>query len=110
MSNVARRIAEIPAGSWTKWLVVGFWVVAVAVAFPLAGKLTGAEKNDASSWLPASAESVKVLDVQQRFQPPNTFSGVVVYDRASGVTAADRPRRPPTPAGLPGCMGWFAAR
>jgi putative drug exporter of the RND superfamily len=84
------RIAEIPAGSWTKWLVVGFWLVVVAVAFPLAGKLTGAEKNDASSWLPASAESVKVLDVQQRFQPPNTFSGVVVYDRASGVTAADR--------------------
>jgi putative drug exporter of the RND superfamily len=84
------RIAAIPAGSWTKWLVVGFWVVMVAVAYPLAGKLTGAEKNDASSWLPASAESVKVLDVQQRFQSPNTFSGVVVYDRAAGLTAADR--------------------
>src|SRR6266487_4599657 len=84
------RVAAIPAGSWTKWLVVGFWVVVVAVAYPLAGKLTGAEKNDASSWLPASAESVKVLDVQQRFQSPNTFSGVVVYDRAAGLTAADR--------------------
>src|SRR6266566_1891474 len=84
------RIAEIPAGSWTKWLVVGFWVVVVAVAYPLAGKLTGAEKNDASAWLPASAESVKVLDVQTRLQPPNTYSGVVVYYRASGLTAADR--------------------
>ena len=29
-----RRIAEIPAGSWTKWLVVGFWVVVLVVAFP----------------------------------------------------------------------------
>ena len=39
MSKAARRIAEIPAGSWTKWLVMGFWVVVVAVAFPLSGKL-----------------------------------------------------------------------
>ncbi|HYB17615.1 MAG TPA: MMPL family transporter [Streptosporangiaceae bacterium] len=85
-----RRIAEIPAGSWTKWLVAGFWVVVVVVAYPLQAKLTGAEKNDTSSYLPASAESVKVLDVQARFQPPNTYSGVVVYFRASGLTAADR--------------------
>ena len=40
----ARRIAEIPAGSWTKWLVVGFWLVVVVVAFPLSNKLMGAEK------------------------------------------------------------------
>jgi putative drug exporter of the RND superfamily len=84
------KIAEIPAGSWTKWLVVGFWVVVVAVLYPLSAKLTGAEKNTASSWLPASAESVKVLDVQQRFQSPNDYPGVVVYYRASGLTAADR--------------------
>src|SRR6266571_3877591 len=90
MKNVAQKLAKIPAGSWTKWLVVGFWVVVVAVAYPLSGKLTGAEKNDASAWLPASAESVKVLDVQTRLQPPNTYSGVVVYYRASGLTAADR--------------------
>jgi putative drug exporter of the RND superfamily len=83
-------IAEIPAGSWTKWLVIGFWVVVVAVLYPLSGKLTGAEKNDASAWLPASAESVKVLDVQSRFQSPNVFPGAVVYYRASGLTAADR--------------------
>jgi len=84
------KIAEIPAGSWTKWLVVGVWVVVFAVLYPLSTKLMAAEKNTASSWLPASAESVKVLDVQQRFQSPNTAPGVVVYYRASGVTAADR--------------------
>ena len=60
------------------------------VAYPLVGKLSGAEKNDASAWLPASAESVKVLDEQARFQPPNTYPGVVVYYRGSGLTAADR--------------------
>jgi len=53
MSNTARRLAEIPGGSWTKWLVMGFWVVVVAVVFPLSAKLTHAEKNDASAWLPA---------------------------------------------------------
>src|SRR6516162_3937764 len=84
------KIAEIPAGSWTKWLVEGFWVVMVAVLYPLSSKLTAAEKNNASAWLPASAESVKVLDVQQRFQSPNDYPGVVVYYRASGLTAADR--------------------
>ena len=90
MSTLARRLAGIPAGSWTKWLVVGLWVVVVVLAYPLQNKLNGAEKNDASAWLPASAESVKVLDVQTRLQPPNTYSGVVVYYRASGLTAADR--------------------
>src|SRR6266542_4052722 len=85
-----RRIAEIPAGSRTKWLVVGFWVVVVVVAFPLSSKLTGAEKNDAKAWLPANAESTKVLDLQSHFQSPNIFPAVVVYERASGLTAADR--------------------
>src|SRR2546423_3043629 len=85
-----RRIAEIPAGSWTKWLVVGFWLVVVVVAFPLSNKLMGAEKNDASAWLPANAESTKVLDLQSHFQSPNIFPAVVVYQRASGLTAADR--------------------
>src|SRR5215510_3878192 len=90
MNKVARRLAEIPAGSWTKWVVMGFWVAVIVVAFPLAGKLMGAYKNNASSWLPASAESVKVFNVQTRFQSPDTYPGVVVYYRASGITPADR--------------------
>jgi putative drug exporter of the RND superfamily len=84
------RIAEIPAGRWTKWVVVTFWLVVLVVAFPLSGKLTGAEKNDAKAWLPANAESTRVLDVQSRIQSPNIFPGVIVYERASGLTAADR--------------------
>ena len=85
-----KKIAEIPAGSWTKWVVVGFWVVVLVLAFPLSKKLTGAEKNDAKYWLPGAAESTKVLNAQERFQSPNIITGVVVYERASGLTAADR--------------------
>src|SRR5262245_54666140 len=90
MNNVARRLTEIPAGSWTKWVVVGFWLVVLVIALPLSSKLTGAEKNDASAWLPANAESTKVLDVQSRFQSPNIFPAVVIYERASGLTPGDR--------------------
>src|SRR5262252_3424235 len=86
----AGRLAEVPAGGWTKWLVVGFWVAVLVITFPLSAKLTGAEKNDAKTWLPANAESTKVVDVQSRFQSPNIFPAVIVYDRASGLTATDR--------------------
>src|SRR5271157_83763 len=85
-----RKIAEIPAGRWTKWLVVGIWLVLIVLAFPLSSKLTGAEKNDASAWLPGGAESTKVLNVQAHFQSPNVYPGVVIYLRPSGLTAADR--------------------
>jgi putative drug exporter of the RND superfamily len=88
--NGVKKLAEIPAGSWTKWVVMGFWVVVLVITLPLSSKLMGAEKNDASAWLPASAESTKVLNAQARFQSPNIYTGVVVYQRASGLTAADR--------------------
>jgi RND superfamily putative drug exporter len=70
--------------------VVVFWLVVVALAGPLSGKLTGAEKNDASSWLPPKAESTQVLNLRSEFISPNVYPAVVVYSRPSGVTAADR--------------------
>jgi RND superfamily putative drug exporter len=86
----ARALLRLPGGRRTKWAVLAFWLIVVAVAGPLSGKLTGAEKNDAQSWLPAKAESTQVLKLQSTFQSPNVFPAVVVYDRPSGLTAADR--------------------
>jgi hypothetical protein len=37
--STLRKIAEIPAGSWTKWVVVGFWLVVLVIALPLSSKL-----------------------------------------------------------------------
>jgi len=88
--STLRKIAEIPAGSWIKWLVVGFWVAVLVAAFPLSKKLTGVEKNDTSQWVPAGAESTKVLDALSHVQSPDVSTAIVVYDRASGVTVADR--------------------
>ncbi len=86
----ARAIVSVPAGRRTKWAVLVLWIVILAVAGPLAGKLMGAEKNDAQAWLPARAEATRVLALQSQFQSPNVFPAVVVYDRPAGLTAADR--------------------
>jgi RND superfamily putative drug exporter len=83
-------IAGLPAGRRAKWVVVAVWVIIAAVAGPLAGKLTSAEKNDAQNWLPASAESTQVLQLQSRTQSADVLPGVVVYERPSGITAADQ--------------------
>ena len=88
--NTARSIMRLPSGRRTKWLILVFWVIVVVALGPLASKLTGAEKNDSQAWLPAKAESTKVLNLQSSFQSPNIFPGVVVYSRPSGVTAADK--------------------
>src|SRR5258708_14612468 len=87
--SVLRSMLNLPAGRRTKWLVLVFWLVLVVVLGPLAGKLTGAEKNDASSWLPPRAESTQVLNLRSEAVSPNVYPGVVVYDRPSGLTAPD---------------------
>ena len=55
-------------GRRTKWVVVAFWLLVVVALGSLAGKLQGAEKNDASSYLPSSAESTQELNEQAAFQ------------------------------------------
>src|ERR1700743_2400544 len=85
-----RSLLNLPAGRRTKWLVLVVWIVLVASLGPRSGKLTGAEKNDASSWLPPRAESTQVLNLRSEAISPNVYPAVVVYDRPSGVTAADK--------------------
>ena len=83
------RLAALPGGRRTKWLVLIFWIVVIAATASLAGKLQGAERNDASAYLPASAESTQELNAQNAFVVQNLNPAVVVYQRPAGVTAAD---------------------
>jgi RND superfamily putative drug exporter len=83
-------IAGLVCGRWTKWIVLAVWVGLVVVAGPLAGKLTGVEKNDNSAWLPGKAEATQVSELQRRFQTADIAPAVVVYERQSGITADDR--------------------
>jgi RND superfamily putative drug exporter len=86
----AQALLRLPGGRRAKWAVLIFWLLVAVIAGPLAGKLTGAEKNDAQSWLPAKAESTQVLKLQSSYQSPNVFPAVVVYSRTTALTAADR--------------------
>jgi RND superfamily putative drug exporter len=85
-----RWLITLPAGRWTKWMVLAVWLGVAFVIGPLAGKLTGAETNDAAAWLPVSAESTKVVKLQEKFASGDTLTAVVVYHRDSGTTTADR--------------------
>jgi len=87
-SGVNRLIAFV-CGRRTKWVIVAFWLLVVVALGSLAGKLQGAEKNDASSYLPGSAESTQELNEQAAFQSKNYNPALVVYVRDTGVTAAD---------------------
>src|SRR6266540_1165482 len=85
-----RRIAGLPCGRWTKWVVLAFWIAVIAAAGPLAGKLNGAQKNDASEWLPKNAESTRVIELAKRFTSSDTLPAVVVYEHSAPITRGDR--------------------
>jgi len=85
-----RQIAGKLTGRRSKWVVLVAWILIVVALGFFAGKLTGAEQNDAKSWLPGNAESTRVLDEQAAFQSPNTFLTVIVYENTDGITDADR--------------------
>jgi len=70
--------------------VLALWIVLLVALAPLAGKLTGVENNQASSWLPGSAESTKVVNLQGQFTSIQNVPAVIVYDRPGGITPADR--------------------
>ncbi|MFC6706730.1 MMPL family transporter [Flexivirga alba] len=85
-----RKYAGLVCGRRSKYVVLVVWVVALIVLGPLAGKLSGAQDNQTSSWLPASAESTKVYDQLGAFVDRNSMPAIVVYHRDGGLTAADR--------------------
>jgi RND superfamily putative drug exporter len=84
-----RHIAGSLTGRVTQWVVLGAWILLLVVAAPLAGKLTDVQDNQASSWLPASAESTKALERLAAFQDQNDIPTLVVYQRDSGLRPAD---------------------
>src|SRR6476659_4445873 len=80
-------------------LTPGVWIVgAIALAILLIGgagasvqgKLADVQKNDNSSFLPSSADSTKVANESQKFNPVQTIPGFIVYERSSGLTPQDK--------------------
>ncbi len=84
-----RQIAGKLTGRVTKWVVLGVWVIVLIAMGGFAQKLTDVQNNEASTWLPGSAESTKALDKLSAFQDQNDIPTVVVYYRATGLTSSD---------------------
>ncbi|HEX5090125.1 MAG TPA: MMPL family transporter, partial [Nocardioides sp.] len=85
-----RQIAGKLTSPVTKWIVLAAWIVVFVVASGFAQKLTDVQNNEASSWLPSSAESTKALEKLKPFQDENDLPTVVVYHRDGGLTADDK--------------------
>ena len=87
---MSRPYAHVVCGKRSKYAVLALWIVALAALGPLAGRLADAQDNQQSSWLPASAESTKAFEQLGQFIDRDSVPGIVVYERGSGITAADR--------------------
>jgi putative drug exporter of the RND superfamily len=86
-----RSFASFVTGRRTKWLVVAVWIVLVAALLPLGSKLGGATNDSTEAALPKGSESTAVLRTLRRdFPSGQTTSGTIVYERAGGLTPADR--------------------
>jgi RND superfamily putative drug exporter len=84
-----RQLAGSLTGRISKWIVLVAWIVVTVGAAGFASKLADVQNNEASSWLPASAESTRALERLGPFQDPNAIPTLVVYEREGGLTEED---------------------
>ncbi|MFE7582434.1 MMPL family transporter [Streptomyces gardneri] len=72
------------------WGVLALWVIVIALAAPLAGKLGDVQRDRAVDYLPASADSTQVAKITEQLPGGDSTDLVLVYHRDGGLTAADR--------------------
>ncbi|MGZ4358891.1 MAG: MMPL family transporter [Gaiellaceae bacterium] len=85
-----KRLASLVAGRRSKFLVLVFWLIVLGAGAPFASRFERVQKNEPSSFLPAGAESVRVLAQGKLFPSGQVTPAVVVYRDAGGLTGADR--------------------
>ncbi|WP_369214529.1 MMPL family transporter [Streptomyces flavofungini] len=72
------------------WVFLGLWTVLLALASPFAAQLADVQQDRAVDYLPASAESTEVADIQDQLPGGQATELVLVYHRDGGLSAADR--------------------
>ncbi|MFE1438869.1 MMPL family transporter [Streptomyces sp. NPDC058739] len=72
------------------WLLLALWVGVLAVVSPFAAKLADVQHDRITDYLPASADSTKVAELQEQLPGGETTQLVLVYHRDGGLTPADR--------------------
>lgn len=85
-----RQIAGKLTGPVTKWIVLVVVLAGTVGLTMLGSKLNDVKNNEASSWLPGSAEATKVTDALSSDVDPNDIPTLIVYKAKSGqLTQAD---------------------
>jgi putative drug exporter of the RND superfamily len=83
------RLATAHTTRRGKWVALVGWILLIVLGVSLAGRLDEVQENDASSFLPAEAESVRVLEVQREALGSDAIPAVVLYERPGGLTPDD---------------------
>ena len=84
------RMARAVCGRRATWLLLVLWIVLAGVAGSVGSKLGSVENNQAQTWLPGGAQSLRALNVAtEHFGSADVSDAVVVYTRHGGLTAAD---------------------
>ncbi len=80
-------------GRW-RWfapaLLVIAWLALGGAGGPFAGKLAEVSENDNSTFLPASAESTQVNELQPQFSGGRHIPAFIVAERDDGISGADQ--------------------
>jgi RND superfamily putative drug exporter len=85
------RLARFVTGRRTKWAVLGIWILVALVTLPIGQKVSDVIDNRVESFLPESAETKEVVELQNtRFASGQTTTGLIIYERPGGLTPADR--------------------
>jgi RND superfamily putative drug exporter len=85
MSPLARRLRWLLPG-----LVAVAWLTAAGPLNAVGARLTSLQENDNAAFLPDSAESTRVAELQQRFQDEQSLPLIIVWERPEGIGAETR--------------------
>ncbi len=88
LTAVARGLSR----TRTSLLLLACWLLIMAAAGPLSSKIYAVVNNDATSYLPRTAESTQVYSILAHQARPQPADATVVYVRGTGITSPDRAR------------------
>ena len=71
-------------------LVAVAWLAAAGPLNAVGAQLTGLQENDNAAFLPDSAESTRVAELQERFQREQSLPLIIVWERPEGLDAGTR--------------------
>lgn len=84
------KFFDFVTGRKTKFAVLAVWLLVVVLAAGKAGQFEDAQNNESESYLPGSAESLKVVELEKTLPGGEQVPGLVVYRRAGGLTKGDK--------------------